>query len=76
MRRALGLVLIGAALLAAGCVRTGVHDFDGFESAVEKGQPCSELFELRAGMDKDLNKADALLRQIGCTSSTATRTDR
>jgi hypothetical protein len=69
---------IVVALTAAGCVRTGVRDYDGWRAAVEHGQPCSELYDIRSKLPAsvDRNAVDPDLREIGCDSPQAKRADR
>ena len=77
-RIVIAALALATATTTVGCARTGVRDFDGFKSAVDKDAPCSELFALRDRLKKDgdIERANALLKRVGCTSPTATRTDR
>ncbi len=67
-----------AALAVAGCVGTGVPDYEGWRSAVENGQSCAELYDIRSELPDSVDRAqvDADLKEIGCDSPEATRTDR
>lgn len=67
-----------AALAIGGCVGTGVPDYDGWRAAVENGQSCAELYDIRSDLPDSVDRAqvDADLREIGCDSPRATRTDR
>lgn len=67
-----------AALTLAGCVGTGVPDYEGWRSAVEDGQSCAELHDIRSNLPDSVDRAqvDADLKDIGCDSPQATRTDR
>lgn len=61
----------------AGCVSTGVRDYEGWRAAVDHGEPCSELFEIRHKLPASVDrvKVDADLAEIGCNSPQAMRTD-
>lgn len=67
-----------AALAIGGCVGTGVPDYEGWRSAVEDGQSCAELYDIRSNLPDSVDRAhvDADLKDIGCDSPQATRTDR
>ncbi len=67
-----------AALAVGGCVGTGVPDYEGWRSAVEDGQSCAELHDIRSNLPDSVDGAqvDADLKDIGCDSPQATRTDR
>jgi hypothetical protein len=64
-------------LLAAGCAGNLVHSYKSFQSALDRGASCSELFDQRARFHNEdtLAKIDRDLDRIGCTSPDATRTD-
>jgi hypothetical protein len=78
-RRATAAVVAVAAivLLATGCAGNLVHSYKSFQSALDRGASCSELFDQRARFDDEdtLAKIDRDLDRIGCTSPDATRTD-
>jgi hypothetical protein len=77
--RAVAVVVAVAAfvLLATGCAGNLVHSYRSFQSALDRGASCSELFDQRARFDDEhtLAKIDRDLDRIGCTSPDATRTD-
>jgi hypothetical protein len=75
------LVAAAAALLAlsAGCSSGGDDWAQRFSDAVEGGDDCPVLFELRNRMDEksdDYAEANVELRRVGCFMSSSTRTDR
>ena len=71
--------LAGAAAIAllatAGCSGSIVHNYRTFQSALDRGASCSELFDQRSRFDDatTLAKIDRDLDRIGCTSPDATR---
>ncbi len=80
-RRAPALVAAAVAavlLTMAGCAGNVVHNYRTFQSALDRGASCSELFDQRSRFDDadTLAKIDRDLERIGCTSPNATRTDR
>ena len=72
---ALSLVVV---LALVGCVSTGVRDYEGWRAAVDHGEPCSRLYEIRHKLPTSVDRAkvDADLAEIGCNSPQAIRTDR
>jgi len=81
-RRRSGAGIVAVALVAAGYATTGcagnlVHNYRTFESALDRGASCSELFDQRSRFDdaETLVKIDRDLDRIGCTSRDATRDD-
>ena len=78
-RRAASAVVAVAAivLLATGCAGNVVHSYRSFQSALDRGASCSELFNQRSRFENDetLAKVDHDLQSIGCISPDATRTD-
>jgi hypothetical protein len=77
-RRAVVATAVAAiVLLAAGCAGNLVHSYRTFQSALDRGASCSELFDQRARFEDEdtLAKIDRDLDRIGCTSPDATRTD-
>lgn len=53
-------------------------DVRNFDEAVEDGASCSELYEIREAWPPqyvEIPEWNRTLREIGCTSPTATRTD-
>ncbi len=79
-RRAAAAVAAAAAvvlLATSGCVGNLVHSYKSFQSALDRGASCSELFDQRARFDDEetLAKIDRDLDRIGCTSPDATRND-
>lgn len=78
-----GKVLVPTvALLFALVAACGGDDAGGglsFDEAVDAGEPCDVLFEIRNEFDPDsplIESANERLRSIGCFSSTSERTDR
>ena len=62
-----GLAVVGLALSLLACVSSGVDDYEGFRSALERDAPCSELIDIRDGLaGADRDKATADLEEIGC----------
>lgn len=79
LRSAVLVVLLIAVVLATtACPGNVSQSYRTFKSAVDRGASCSELFDQRAGFEDDdtLSKVNGELDRIGCTSPTATRTDR
>ena len=80
VRARLGLAAAAAVvvLATAACPGNISHSYRSFESAVDRGASCAELYDQRARFDSEdtLAKIDADLKRIGCTSREATRTDR
>jgi ADP-ribosylglycohydrolase len=79
-RRAIAAAAAVAAIVllaTAGCAGNLVHSYRSFQSALDRGASCSELFDQRARFDDEdtLAKIDRDLDRIGCTSPNATRTD-
>ena len=79
-RRPVAAIVAVAAIVllaTAGCAGNVVHNYRTFQSALDRGASCSELFDQRARFDDEdtLAKIDRDLDRIGCTSPDATRTD-
>jgi hypothetical protein len=79
-QRAIAFAIVALAtvtLLATGCAGSVVHNYRTFQSALDRGASCSELFDQRARFDdhETIAKIDRDLDRIGCTSPDATRTD-
>ena len=74
---AIAAVGVAALLATAGCSGSVVHNYRTFQSALDRGASCSELFDQRSRFDDQdtLAKMDRDLDRIGCTSPDATRTD-
>jgi hypothetical protein len=72
------LILVSAVLATASCSGSIAHSYRSFQSALDRGANCSELFDQRARFHNEdtLAKIDRDLARIGCTSPDATRTDR
>jgi len=66
-----------AVLAASGCSGSFHHSYRTFQSALDRGASCSELYDQRSRFEDDetLAKIDHNLRSIGCTTPDATRTD-
>jgi hypothetical protein len=79
-RRATTLAVVAGCLVVAttGCSASLRHNYSTFQSALERGASCSELFDQRERFSdpETLAKVDADLAGIGCTSPDATRNDR
>lgn len=66
------------ALLALSACSSGGSEYETFTEALEDGASCQELFDMRnefeagASYVEDANEA---LREIGCYSTSSTRTD-
>lgn len=74
----LAVLVCGLVVATAGCGVFLKHDYSTFQSALERGASCSELFDQRERFSdpETLAKVDADLAGIGCTSRDATRNDR
>ena len=66
-----------ALLVTVGCSGSISHSYRTFQSALDRGASCQELFDQRARFDDTdtLAKIDGDLARIGCTSPDATRSD-
>ena len=66
-----------AVLVTVGCSGSISHNYRTFQSALDRGASCQELFDQRARFDDTdtLAKIDGDLARIGCTSPDATRSD-
>ena len=66
-----------ALLATTGCSGSVVHNYRTFQSALDRGASCSELYDQRSRFDDEdtLAKMDRDLDRIGCTSPDATRND-
>ena len=64
-------------LALTGCPGSVVHNYRTFQSALDRGASCSELYDQRSRYDDEdtLAKMDRDLDRIGCTSPDAERTD-
>jgi hypothetical protein len=73
--RAALISVVVAGIMATGC--TGGDTYEEFLSAVESGAPCSELFDQRSNFtnQRDLERIDSTLDEIGCEDYTSERTD-
>ena len=71
--------VVGTAVIVTGTACSGsvVHTYRSFQSALDRGASCAELFDQRERFSgpETLAKVDRDLERIGCTSPTATRTD-
>ena len=78
-KRRIGAVAgVAVTLLAlTGCPGSVVHNYRTFQSALDRGASCSELYDQRSRYDDEdtLAKMDRDLDRIGCTSPDAERTD-
>ena len=71
------VLLTTTGLATAGCAGNLVHSYRSFQSALDRGASCSELYDQRARFDDEDThaKIDRDLESIGCTSPDATRND-
>lgn len=68
----------GLVLLSLSACSTSENGYAGFSEALEGGASCEELFEIRNEWDpgsQNVVEANAALREIGCFSSSSTRSD-
>ena len=77
-RLALAGLAVSIALATAACPGNVHHTYRTFQSALDRGASCAELFDQRARFDgaADLARIDADLARIGCASRDSVRTDR
>jgi hypothetical protein len=72
-----GAIAACALYLASGCATTSAHRYRSFQSALDRGASCSELFDQRARFDEGMQaRIDNDLERIGCRSPADTRSDR
>jgi hypothetical protein len=78
MRHALAAGAATFALVAASCSGSISHSYRTFESALDRGASCEELFDQRARFRNDdtLAQIDRDLSEIGCATPDSQRTDR
>jgi len=71
------VLLATTGLATAGCAGNLVHSYRSFQSALDRGASCSELYDQRARFDDEdtLAKIDRDLESVGCTSPEAERND-
>ena len=71
-------VALTAGLVTTACPGNVHHTYRTFQSAVDRGASCAELFDQRSLFDgaEDLARIDADLARIGCTSRDAVRNAR
>lgn len=74
----LAAVALAVILATTACPGNAHHTYRTFQSAVDRGAGCAELFDQRARFQNEdtLGRIDAELARIGCTSAASTRTDR
>ena len=79
-RGGLGLAGLAVAIVltTAACPGNVHHTYRTFQSAVDRGASCAELFDQRSRFDSaaDLDRIDIDLARIGCVSRQSSRTDR
>ena len=70
-------MITAAALGTASCSGSISHDYRSFQSALDRGASCEELFDQRGRFDNEgtLAKIDRDLAAIGCHTPESTRTD-
>ena len=72
------ILLPAALLLMLSACAPAQSEHDAFREELEGGASCAELFELRNDMDRsetNIDTVNAELREVGCYSSSSTRTD-
>ena len=74
-RMAVAGVALAIALGTTACPGNVHHTYKTFQSAVDRGASCSELFDQRGRFSKseDLTRIDGELQRIGCTSRDSVR---
>ena len=77
-RMALAGIVLALGLATTACPGNVHHTYRTFQSAVDKGASCAELFDQRSLFDRaeDLARIDADLARIGCTSRDSARNAR
>ena len=77
-RLALGGAALTIVLATTACPASVHQTYRGFQSAVDRGASCADLFDMRGRFSDpdDLAKADADLAGIGCATPESLRTDR
>jgi hypothetical protein len=73
------IAALGAAgVLLGACVGTGVDTYEDFQSSIEGGASCKELFSQRENFDRarDLERIDADLERLGCDDRNSERNDQ
>lgn len=71
------VVALVALLVTVGCSGSIRHNYRTFQSALDRGASCQELFDQRSRFNNadTLAKIDRDLARIGCASPDATRSD-
>ncbi len=71
------VALLVALLITTGCSGSIRHNYRTFQSALDRGASCQELFDQRSRFNNadTLAKIDRDLDRIGCTSPDAIRSD-
>ena len=71
------VALLVALLITTGCTGSIRHSYRTFQSALDRGASCQELFDQRSRFNNadTLAKIDRDLASIGCTSPDAIRND-
>jgi hypothetical protein len=71
-------VMAAVALGTASCSGSISHNYRSFQSALDRGANCRELFDQRGRFENEdtLAKVDRDLAEIGCHTPESTRTDR
>jgi hypothetical protein len=64
--------------VTASCSGSIAHNDRSFQSALDRGASCEELFDQRGRFrnEETLAEIDRDLAEIGCTTRESTRTDR
>jgi hypothetical protein len=75
--RIAGVAFAAAVIVGSAGCSTGVRDYEGWAKAVRIGEPCAELFDIRADLPASVDRVavDADLARIGCASPDSVRTD-
>lgn len=76
-RAVAALAVVTAGFIATSCTGSIVHNYRTFQSALDRGASCKELFDQRARYHDEgtLAKIDGDLARIGCASPESTRND-
>lgn len=77
MKGRIAVLVLAASVAFSGCIGTGVPDYAGWQKAVDSGQPCAELFDIRGKLPASVDRAavDEDLRRIGCETADSRRAD-
>ena len=78
MKNVFGVIVVLVVVGIVGCSGGGsASGYAGFQERLQAGADCAELFEIRNSVDPsspDVPRMNSALREIGCFSSSSTRT--